>query len=329
MVAQVVGTLAFDGQAFASEFGHLSRQVSALQLSELLGTTELVGMVCPGLHSIYSGLTLDTGGRGGPEAVLSYRVERAERRLGLLKLGIQGPTLGGTLTTFFRPPPQEQKAVREVSEKVARDEFASQRALVVGGSRGLGEITAKIVAAGGDDVCLTFCRGEDDARRVAHEIREAGGRCAPVQYDCTGPESDLADALAPGWVPTHLYYFATPFIALERRDFSYQKFQRFCDYYVAGLYRATQAIRRLGDAELIVFYPSTVFLDEPEPGTSEYCAAKAAGEALCQHLERTLQGTRVCSVRLPRMCTDQTASLLPSSREDPLETMLHTVRALA
>ena len=50
-----------------------------------------------------------------------------------------------------------------VFEAHAPGEFANVRALVIGGSRGLGEITAKIIAAGGGDVWITYRRGKEDA----------------------------------------------------------------------------------------------------------------------------------------------------------------------
>ena len=48
--------------------------------------------------------------------------------------------------------------------------FAGQRSLIVGGSRGLGEVTAKIVAAGGGYPVITYMESKDEAERVAAEI---------------------------------------------------------------------------------------------------------------------------------------------------------------
>jgi len=56
-------------------------------------------------------------------------------------------------------------------------EFAGQRALIVGGSRGLGELTAKIIAAGGGHTIITYSVGKEDAERVAAEIEGFGATC--------------------------------------------------------------------------------------------------------------------------------------------------------
>ena len=54
--------------------------------------------------------------------------------------------------------------------------------------------------------------------------------------------------------------------------------------------------------------PSTVFLDSPEKGFAEYCAAKAAAESLCDSLGRDGRAAFE-RPRLPRMRTDQTSGL--------------------
>ena len=70
-----------------------------------------------------------------------------------------------------------------------------------------------------------------------------------------------------------------------------------------------------------MLYPSTVFLDELPTDMAEYCAAKAAGETLCQLLVRRHRGLRIDYPCLPRVATDQTASLLPVGNQDPLPLM--------
>jgi hypothetical protein len=73
---------------------------------------------------------------------------------------------------------------------------------------------------------------------------------------------------------------------------------------------------------LKLFYPSSVFLDEPVRGAAEYAAAKAAGEQLCRNLTVTRRGLTAVWPRLPRMLTDQTAGLKASQVQPPLDVML-------
>ena len=320
--------LFLDEAALVKFFPKLLQTFPAFQIAEILATTRLVGMECPGLHSLYSGHDLRFHDSGGA-AELSYQVTRSDDRFSMLWLTVKGPGLDGTITAFARPRPSAQPDMNAVSAIVDRGEFAGQRALIIGASRGLGEITAKIIAAGGGEIHLTHHRGKEDAERVAAEIRLTGAKCECLFYDAANPSENLANRLEAAWKPTHLYYFATPLISLEKTPrFSPEKFQNYTRFYVDGFARAVEAVLKLGGECLTVFYPSTIFLEAFQKHTTEYCAAKAAGELLCRHLEKSFPQVRVHCPRLPRMKTDQTSSLMPLETAEPMQVMLEAIRAM-
>jgi NADP-dependent 3-hydroxy acid dehydrogenase YdfG len=317
-----------DDVRFGKMFPGVSRLLPSGQIAELLATTRLVGMECPGLNSIYSGHDLHFHDEHPDGRELHYKVTRADARFSLLWLNVKGPGMSGTITAFVRPPPRVQAPINVVRDPVTPNEFAKVRALVVGGSRGLGEITAKIIASGGGDVWITYNRGREDAERVTREIRSAGFKCSCLQFDVTATETLLAK-LGSTWKPNQLYYFATPPISLETGDlFSSEKFHTYCRFFVNGFCSTVEAVLRLGGETLAVFYPSTIFLDKFQEHSTEYCAAKAAGELLCRHLERLFPNVRTYAPRLDRMKTDQTAGLLPVDAEDPLFAMLNAIRMM-
>src|SRR5688572_29550477 len=70
-------------------------------------------------------------------------------------LAIAGGGLVGTVDSFARQPPVPQKSSREFVGLVEPGAFTGSTALVIGGSRGLGEVTAKLLAAGGAKVTIT------------------------------------------------------------------------------------------------------------------------------------------------------------------------------
>lgn len=321
--------LFLDEAALATRFPHLLQLVPVLQLAQLLATTRLVGMECPGLHSLYSSHDLQFDERGGP-AELTYQITRADNRFSMLWMRVQGPSMQGTITAFARPRPAEQFDLPAISRMVDRGEFAGQRALVIGGSRGLGEVTAKIIAAGGGEVYFTYHRGQKDAERVGAEIKAAGTKCEWLPFDATCPTADLAAQLKSSWQPTHLYYFATPFISLERSTwFSPDKFEHYCRFYVQGFSRAVGAALKLGGERLTVFYPSSTFVETIQEHSAEYGAAKAAGELLCRHLQKSFPQLRVFHPRLPRMKTDQTSGLIQVEAAEPTQVMLAAIRNLS
>jgi hypothetical protein len=56
--------------------------------------------------------------------------------------------------------------------------------------------------------------------------------------------------------------------------------------------------------------------------------AKASGEVLCADLTRCLPRLEICAPRLPRMTTDQTATIAYVRAEDPLVVLLPLIRAI-
>jgi hypothetical protein len=276
-------------------------------------------MECPGLHSLYAGLALEFDAPQGA-AEMTYDVTNVDDRFSLIELGVRGVGARGTLRAFVRPPPQAQPRFARAAALDQPDEFKNWRALVVGGSRGLGEVAAKLVAAGGGAVCVTFHQGRADAQAVCAELQAAGADASAVQFDVTGDEFPTLP-----WAPSHLLYFATPHIAGGRAAaFSGAKFEELCRCYVTGFERTFSALK----PPVAVLYPSTVFLDETTPNMAEYCAAKAAGEELCRHLAKRANDCRIRFPRMPRMLTDQTSGFIAMEAADPLTAILHELRAL-
>lgn len=284
------------------------------QIATLLATTRIVGMECPGEHSIFIGLDLRfiCAADAVLGAALSYKVERADERFDSLHLHIQGPGVVGRLTTLFRATPVSQLPFAKVREHTPGNAFAGQRALVIGGSRGLGEVTAKVVAAGGGETAITYRLGKTDAQAVAAEISARGGRCVVAHYDVEAPANNLKEALPVGWNPTHVYYFGTPLIRFNRGAWDANLFRQFVRFYVDGFAVSVSAIEaQFPDAsERRVFvYPSTSFLAKPPGDGMEYVAAKAAGEVLCKGLMAKMPSITIMAVRLPRVLTDQTGAV--------------------
>jgi len=63
------------------------------------------------------------------------------------------------------------------------------RALVTGGSRGIGAAIAKSLAAAGHTVLVNYRTGEDAAAAVVEEIERAGGAARAVRFDVSDREA--------------------------------------------------------------------------------------------------------------------------------------------
>jgi hypothetical protein len=321
--------LALDRERLESLFPRLARTANPYELADLLATTRLVGMYCPGMHSLYSGLLLKgragVTDRDGPNA-FQWNVARFNAKYSTLKLAVQGAALEGTLDTFVRPRPQKPLGMAHFAQLVTGGEFAGQRAVIVGGSRGIGEAFAKAIAAGGGELLLTYRSGREEAERVCRDIREAGGQATTQFLDVTS-----SPTLENPWGErgiTHVYYFATPFIKMQKgKMLDASAFLRFLDHYVLGLQNTIETVQAISKEPLVVYSPSTVFLDSTERGAAAYCAAKAAMEELGRHWS-LIPGLRVLTPRLPKTRTDQTVGLVGAASADPIQLAIDQLRNL-
>ncbi len=323
------GCLRFVGSAAAvsSAFPNAARHLGAHAVAALACCSSLVGMVVPGLYSLLRGLELAVGAEASGADELAYAVASVDERFRLVRIGVVGGGLSGFLEAFSRFPPVRQPAMAQVAPLITQDDFLGSTALVIGGSRGLGELTAKLLAAGGARVIVTYQRGRDDAARVAAEIKHWGAECEVAPYDVRQPAAAQLAALTAA--PTHLYYFATPSIFRRRTPpYDRARLQEFNAFYVDGFAELVTACKSLRSDALSVFYPSTVAIETRPADMSEYAMSKAAGEILCQDLQRQLRALRILVRRLPRLPTDQTGSLVPIKAADALPVMRSVVQEM-
>ena len=94
---------------------------------------------------------------------------------------------------------------------------------------------------------------------------------------------------------------------------------------VKGFWQLSHALRAR-QPRLSVFYPSSVAVRERPQGKTEYAMAKAAGEVLCADMNLSLASMHVTVRRLPRLPTDQTASVVPVEAALPVDVMLPIIR---
>lgn len=305
-------------------FPAAARWLGARRVAALAASTNLVGMVCPGLHSIYSELSIRICVESIPQDFLAFRVTETDPRFRSVDQEIAGGELNGTVYSSVRLPPVEQVSMKALTGLVAPTEFAGSVALIVGGSRGLGELTAKLIATGGGRVIITWQTGKDDAERVAQEIHSAGGACETLVYDAHKPASEQLSMLSVA--PTHAYYFATPPIFRpQSATFVRERLEEFLAIYVNGFWQLLHALHAR-QPRISVFYPSSVSVTERPQGMTEYTMAKSAGEVLCADMNVSLAPLHVTVSRLPRLLTDQTASITAAETAHPLETMLPIIR---
>jgi len=315
-----------DPEAIAALAPRLARAIGPNRVAALGSLSTLVGMFVPGLHSILSKIDATlTGETEG--ASLAFAVKRFQPMLQSVTITADGPGLEARVEGFVRPRPVEQETLRDLAALVQPGAFSDVSALIVGGSRGLGAATAKLIAAGGGAVCITYASGAEAAEAVAREIRDGGGRCQVLRYDAGQPVAEQLGSLEID--PSQLYHFATPRIFRQKRaPFEPACFEEMMRIYNYAFYALCQFSRARGRA-LTAFYPSTTAIDEAPRDTLEYVMAKIAGETLATTMAKTIPNLRTVIERLPRMRTDQTATIFPVPAADPSTLMLPIIRRMS
>lgn len=308
-----------DGAA-GEAFPDLSGAVGMGATNSLIALSTLVGMHCPGLHSIFSKFAVDFHSGDVADRSFDYAVSRVDPRFRLVIVDLDAPFLSGKVDCFVRQPPVRQPSMSDLGGTVPPRAFAGGRALVVGGSRGLGELTAKLLALGGADVVITYLVGARDAEGVAAEIREAGGSCRTMKLDMRLPIGPQL-AGAPGQF-SQLYYYATPQIFRKRSGlFSRSALEEYLTVYCSGFHELCEALSGVGNA-LSAFNPSSTAIDERPKGAVEYVMAKSAAEILSAEIARSRPNVEVIFERLPRLLTDQTATVLPVESGNVVDLLL-------
>jgi len=291
-------------------FPDLLRAFGADVTSLLLSTTRVVGMFCPGLHSLYAGLKLNFPDNFNVGDTLNYQAANFDSRFGTLDVHFSAGDVTGHAECYARPAPVEQASCADLKQLIDNKLFANQQALLVGGSRGLGEYTAKLIAAGGGHVTMTYRSGQQEAMAICDDIISAGGKADYLQLDTDDPAwpKALEDKSF-----THIYFFASPRIEPNNGEFNESLYHSFKHVYCDALQAlvAQQQLSLRG-----VFAPSTVYVDEPDEQFREYIQAKKDMEALCEGFSAANTGLTVECPRLPRLRTDQTAGFVAEDFPD-------------
>jgi acyl dehydratase/NAD(P)-dependent dehydrogenase (short-subunit alcohol dehydrogenase family) len=308
-------------------FPHAAAALGSGRIAALALLSRLVGMICPGLHSIFGAFAIDLIETPQRRDGLWFSVNGTDDRFRMIRMAVNGAGIDGSVQTFLRWPPVAQASMSDIAKLVSPTEFAGTIALVVGGSRGLGALTAKVVSAGGGEVVASYATGRQEAEQLAEEICSHVSRdtCRIIPYDARRGAADQLKKLARD--PSHLYYFATTPIARQKQElFVPALFDEFIQVYVKGFYDCCRVLGERTARPLIAFYPSSVFVDDGPTDMAEYSMAKIAGENLCNSMNRSIGRVQVIVGRLPRLRTDQTATVPPVESSDPLEVMLPIIR---
>jgi NAD(P)-dependent dehydrogenase (short-subunit alcohol dehydrogenase family) len=192
--------------------------------------------------------------------------------------------------------------------------------LITGGSRGVGAATARLAAAQGYDVALSFVSNETAAQAVAAEVEAAGRRALPVCADNADPEqvARLFAAIDRELGRIDVLVNNAAMLARQSRleDLGFERMQRiFAVNAIGPILCAQQAVKRMshrhGGRGGVVINISSASAKLGSPNEYiDYAASKGAVETFTTGFAREVarDGIRVNCVRPGHIYTDMHAS---------------------
>ncbi len=180
-------------------------------------------------------------------------------------------------------------------------DLTQKRALVTGGSRGIGKAIVLALAESGADVAFTYQHSADKAHAVVKTIESKGRRAIGIQADSAAPMAivrAVSEAVSALGGLDILVNSAAIGHAGTIADIDVNDYQALMDVNVrAPVLFAKAAIPHLGDGGRIVTIGSASGERVPFPGITAYAMSKAALTAFTRGLSREL-GPRGITVNL-------------------------------
>lgn len=190
-------------------------------------------------------------------------------------------------------------------EAAAEQPLAGRRALVTGGSSGIGEATVRRLAADGAAVVIDYVGDAGPARELAAEIEHAGGHAVPVAADVSREDEVLAlfaqarEAL--GGAVDLLVNNAGIESSHALVDMSLEEWNRVLAINLTGAFLcAREAARGLIESASpgTIVNVSSVHEQIPWPTFSHYCASKGGMKLFGQTIARELAPHRIRVVQV-------------------------------
>lgn len=319
----LVEPLYYDKTFLKELFTDLSCYVSPVNLAVLLASTRIVGMKYPGLNSIYNDFTFEFNENAKLSNSIHYSVSDKHITLNMLNIKFDDTFVSGQIKAFIRPVAPKYKTLKELNGLLPVNSFKNQRALIIGGTRGIGLQCLRLLATAGASTLFTYFKNSHEANKIVEEFAKESIDTNYLQVDVSNLSKESLETIK-AFNPTSIYYFATPKILNNNSNLDENLLQKFISYYVIGLDKILVSLK--SEIKPLLFVPSTVYLDEKPTNLSEYIIAKSASEMFLKLLEK--KGYKIYNPRFPKVSTEQTMSLFKQKTVEPEEVLLKELQSM-
>lgn len=288
--------LYFDYNLFDKYYSHISDKCIYNSLY-LISLSYFVGMVSPGLNSIFSTFNIQIS-KNNFQNFINFFLHKKIVKFNYINYDFCSNSCKGNLEIFLRPKKIRQKPYNFFTDIVSKNLFSNHRALVLGGSRGLGEISVKILRKGGADVDFTYFKSKYESELIS---KQSGANFFYLDLN----EKNFNKINLEKY--THIFYFLSPKI-FKDKDYPHKKLINNYDlYFCKGL---KLLLKRITDFNITLFYPSTIFIEDSSIDYKIYSDFKLKSEIIIKNFKKQNKLFNYFIPRLPPLKTDQNISLL-------------------
>lgn len=286
------------------KFSKLSEYISLERIRAIAVMSAAVGMIAPGQNSLFTSFLLSIDSVISDEDSGVLHVADFNPNHKLLDLFFSGSGIFSHIQALSLPKPISPPSSSHVQRVVSEEKYNLKFALIVGGSRGVGAIFARILANACVKTIITYNNGRDEA----HEL-SADPYIECIHFDAYTTDISVFIRQLPVEVSA-LFYFVTPKIFFRRtKYFHKEKLDLFNHCYVKVFQELFIKLRDHSMSLKYVFYPSTVEVRKEKSLNLEYCEAKLNAEEICREFSIEFDNIKFFVPRLKKITTDQTAWL--------------------
>ena len=319
---RVTGTYAPHTEAFAQVVDRWELEgkgASLYQLAAMMWASYVVGMHLPGKRAVFWRLTLDFHDVEPPgQEPFSYdaTVEDLDERYDLLRC--RGTLSAGSLpyatahmSAFVRQD-SPRSSLRRISDLLPESEqLKEKRALIIGGSRGLGAAIAQALISQGCSVLLSYQQSTAEAEQLRASVGDRSTQLELVQGDAADIEwcLSLRDMILSRYGGLDLLVCnASP--PIRPLAFEPEKFTQFQDFLTKSLALVSAPMSTflglLAHQAGWSIILSSSYVKELPTAFAHYVTAKCALEGLVNWAAVQYPTVRHRIVRPPKLLTDQT-----------------------